>query len=516
MPNAPVINNPYVLVNDERRTATLVKNRGRVLNELLHDHETLVTKLGNTLNEMGDTFDLNKITSITGGAGDKVEAIINMHSDLAGLDGAIGEIRAIEAARTKASDGGLDNYLEQHGLTIDSNQLQSPFNPYGDRVVDAATQIIMDAQRRGLKLRQAEAAVQTYEVDMVKANIFATLFRRGAAGGDGTSGWPTEDLRMPGMLIDSIQRPVQVTDIFNVIRTEQAAVKYMQEVTFTNAVTEIAETMNPDTPGDTPAQRIAAQGYYPESALKVMEQIENIYKLGTHIPVTQEQLDDVGFVRAYLNRRIPFMMRQTIDARLLGSESTAPASGQIIGLLHRGIIKVGHAEALGFERQGNAGTIDDGEKVTTANFKKPLNTLLQAKAKVMFVAYGMPSHCIMHPNIWVVMATQESESGGYYLGNPANEFVPRVWGMPIVQAQTGVSDVSSKGNSAATGTRYGALVGDFNNWTDLVVRKDMEVQVGVINVDFLLDVLRIKASTRLGLLLYRPEAFVAIENPRSV
>ena len=516
MPNAPVINNPYVLVNDERRTATLVKNRGRVLNELLHDHETLVKKLGDTLTEMGDTFDLNKITSITGGAGDKVEAIINMHSDLAGFDGAIAEIRAIEAAQSKARDGGLDNYLEAHGLTIDGSQLPSPFNPYGDRHVDAATQIIMDAQRRGLHLRQAEAAVQTYEVDMVKANIFATLFRRGASEGDATSGWPTEVLRMPGMLIDSIQRPVQVTDLFNVIRTTQSAVKYMQETTFDNNVTEIAEaTLAANNP--VPSAYTAAQGWYPESALKVIEQTENIYKIGTHIPVTQEQLDDVAFVRAYLNRRIPFMMRQTIDGRLLGSDSASPAVGQIIGLLHRNIVRRKHKDAVAFAREGGADTIADGARVTLANFSKPLNTLLQAKANVMWIAYGMPSHCIMHPNIWVIMATQESASGGYYLGNPANEFSPRVWGMPIVQAQTGVSDISSKGDqSASDGVRYGAVVGDFNNWTDLVVRKDMEVQVGVINVDFLLDVLRIKASARLGLLLYRPEAFVAIENPRSV
>ena len=167
----------------------------------------------------------------------------------------------------------------------------------------------------------------------------------------------------------------------------------------------------------------------------------------------------------------------------------------------------------GFEREGDASTIADGAFVGRNNFKKPLNTILEAQSRVMYGAYGIASHCIMHPDIWVVMATQESASGGYYLGNPANAFAPRLWGMPVVQAQTGVSNVAAK--AAAADRRYGAIVGDFNNWTDLVIRKDMEIQMGYIRDDFLRDLLRIKASVRLGLLLYRPEAFVMILNPRS-
>ena len=416
-------------------------------------------------------------------------------------------IRAVKAAQEKMKEGGLENYLEEHNLQIEQMN-QGNFNPFTGqgRTIDAATQIINQAQRRNISLGQAANLVQTYEVDMSQAGIFATLFRRHGTGVN-EGGWEPEVTRN-GRLVDSIERPVQVTDIFNVIRTDQAAVKYMQEVNFDNKVTEIAET-----PTSTETATTAASGYYPESALKVDEVMETIYKLGTHIPVTQEQLDDVGFVRAYLNRRIPFMMRQTIDGRLLaGPKETT----QLTGLMNRDIMgtpvtDTGPLYFPGFTRQGDATTIAAGAHLTTENFNKPLNALLRAQSVVMYTAYGIASHCIMHPNIWVVMATQESASGGYYLGNPANAFAPRVWGMPIVQAQTGVSDIAA--TSAAP--TYGALVGDFNNWTDLVVRKDMEIQMGYIRDDFLRDLLRIKASVRLGLLVYRPQAFVKILNPRS-
>lgn len=499
MTKALEINNPYMLVDDERRKAILVKNRGRDIKSLTTERERVVARLTDTFSEMGNTFDLALITSISGGAGEKVEKIIEMHSDLAGFDDALREMNAIKATQIKTQEGALQEFLDNAGLGIDDGTPMSPFNPQ-QRTMDAAMQVMGMAKNRGLRLGQAEGETQTYEIDLAKAGMYATLFRKG----DAASGWEPEDLRIPGLLIDSIQRPLQVTDIFNIIRTVQSSVKYMQETTFDNNATEIGGVNNEATDQ---TSTTAATGYYVESQLDVNEQTENIYKIGTHIPVTQEQLDDVGFVRAYLNRRLPFMVRQTLDGRLLAGPAGA---GNLTGLMNRSITKLASSGtgARGF-LEGTTPTAD--VQLTGANFTKPLNAILRAQAEVMYAAYGMASHCILHPNMWVIMATQESASGGYYLGNPANAFTPRIWGMPVVQAQTGVTDVASKSGTP----RYGALVGDFNNWTDLVVRKDMEVQMGVINIDFLKDILRIKASVRVGLLLYRPQAFVAIENPRS-
>ena len=55
-------------------------------------------------------------------------------------------------------------------------------------------------------------------------------------------------------------------------------------------------------------------------------------EITTEIPVTRVQLEDEAQVRAYLEDRLMFMMRQRVDGQILNGDGTAP---NISGVLDR-------------------------------------------------------------------------------------------------------------------------------------------------------------------------------------
>src|SRR3990172_3730712 len=86
-----------------------------------------------------------------------------------------------------------------------------------------------------------------------------------------------------------------------------AAVVYMEETTFTNAGAERAES-----------------AAYAESTLILTQRTNTVRSVGTSLPVSDEQLADVVGVRAYLDSRLGFMVRQRLDSQILVGDGIAP------------------------------------------------------------------------------------------------------------------------------------------------------------------------------------------------
>lgn len=266
------------------------------------------------------------------------------------------------------------------------------------------------------------------------------------------AGWAPQAIRTD-VVIPNAQRPVQVVDLIPSGQTSQASVVYMEETTFTNAAAETSEN-----------------AAYPESALAFTERTSPVQKIPTFLPVTDEQLEDVPQVEAYVNNRLTFMIRQRLDAQILNGNGTTP---NLKGILN----------ASGLQTQAKSSD-------------PAMDAIFKAIVKVQITGRAKPSAMVMHPTDWQNLRLTRTAEGVYVLGNPGSDIAPALFGLPVA-----ICDALSQGT---------ALVGDFANFSALVYRHGIDVQVGYINDDFKLGKKSIRADVRVAMVVYRGAAFCTV------
>lgn len=268
-----------------------------------------------------------------------------------------------------------------------------------------------------------------------------------------SAGWTPETTRT-GRVVDFATRPVQVTDIIPQTTTTQAAVVYMEETTFTNAAAETDEGTS-----------------YPEAALALTEQSSTVRKIAVFLPVTDEQLEDEPQVRGYIDNRLPFMVRQRLDGQILTGNGTAPNL--------RGINNV-----VGIQTQAK------GTDPTP-------DAIYKAIVKVRVTGRAMPNAVVMHPNDWQDIRLLRTADGIYIWGNPSDAGPERIWGLAVAQ-----SDAQTENT---------AVVGDFANYSELAVRRGIDVQVSNSHSTYFVEGKQaLRADMRAALLWYRPAAFCTV------
>ncbi|MEB3367411.1 phage major capsid protein [Saccharopolyspora mangrovi] len=270
---------------------------------------------------------------------------------------------------------------------------------------------------------------------------------------DTVTGWTPETTRT-GKVVDFATRPVQVTDIFPTGSTQQQAVVYMEETTFTNAAAETAEA-----------------GTFPEAALGLIEKSSPVRKTAVWLPITDEQLEDEEHARGYVNRRLPFMLKQRLDGQLLNGNGTAPNL--------RGVLNV-----VGIQ--------------THAKGADPIpDAVRKAMTKVRVTGRAMPDNIVMHSNDWQEVRLLRTADGIYIWGSPSETGEARMWGLPVVE-----NDVIVEGT---------ALVGDFGNYSELTSRRGIDVQITNSHADFFINGKQaVRADVRCALVVYRPTAFCTV------
>src|SRR5690606_18278277 len=102
-------------------------------------------------------------------------------------------------------------------------------------------------------------------------------------------------------------RPIQILDLIPDGTTEAASVVYLEETLRTHAAAERAEG-----------------AAYSEDGFELVERTSQVRSIGTSLPVTDEQLEDVGPVLAHLANRLSFRALQRLDGQLLVGNGTAP------------------------------------------------------------------------------------------------------------------------------------------------------------------------------------------------
>lgn len=273
-----------------------------------------------------------------------------------------------------------------------------------------------------------------------------TLFERSA-------GWDPEVIRDSRVVL-AAQRPVQVTDLLPSVPWSQKAYSYMEETTFTNAAAERTEG-----------------AAYVESALALTERTVVVESIGTFIPVTDEQLADERAAEAYLNTRLPFMVRQRLDGQILVGDGNTP-----------NIEGVNSVTGIQTQAKGADPTPD---------------AVYKAMTKVKVTGRATPNAIVAHPNDWQDVRLLRTSDGIYIWGSPSEAGPARIWGVQVVE-----SDAQTENTM---------VVGDFANYSLLVVRSGMEIKVSDSHSDYFVKGKQaVRAGVRVAAVWLRPAAFATV------
>jgi len=398
-------------------------------------------KMHEVFAEAGEDMEFEKVKCLEGTTAEKVIKVQEMNQELTDISKEVDELLKL----VKMSDD-----VEGLGERIKAREVEpagAPSLPGGDppaKQEKTLGQLITDSQpfKDYMKTRSpAGGIVPGYSLKELK-----TLFQTSA-------GWAPESTRIPGLVIPAVTRPIQVTDIIPDGKTGQAAVVYMEETTRTHSSAERAEN-----------------AAYVQSTFALTERSSTVRSIGTSIPVTDEQLEDVEGVQSYLENRLVFGNRQRLDGQLLTGDGVAP-------------------NLEGFENKSGVQTqAKGGDSVPDAVYK--------AMTAVRVTGRAFPNAAVFHPNDWQGIRLLTTSDGIYIWGSPSEAGPERIWGVRVVQSD-GITENT-------------ALLGDFMNFCQLYERRGMEVLVGYVDNDFEDGRRTIRAGFRVAFVIYRAAAFCLV------
>jgi Phage capsid family len=256
-------------------------------------------------------------------------------------------------------------------------------NPYakgGDGAILVPSRRLGDLylDSKGYKERGSNKQFECAVPDFETKTLFST-----------TAGWDPFVERL-GRVAMSPQQLPRIVDAFALGTTTQHSIKFMLETTYTNAAAGTLEG-----------------GSYPESALKLTEQLMPVVKVGNFLPVTDEQLQDEDGARDYLNNRLTLMVRQALDQGLVSGSGTIP---QLTGI----------ANISGIQSFAKAG----GDATTDA--------ILKAMVLVQTVGFCEPTAALLHPTDWMNVRLLKTADGLYIWGHPSQAGPASIWGLPVI------------------------------------------------------------------------------------
>ncbi|WP_285244008.1 phage major capsid protein [Pseudarthrobacter sp. fls2-241-R2A-127] len=217
------------------------------------------------------------------------------------------------------------------------------------------------------------------------------------------------------------------------------------------------------------ATAVAMGGTYPENVLTTTQTTLVAQKLAVQTVVLDELLADFPSFRDYISVEITRQIQDAENNALLNGNGTAP---QIRGLLNTSGV---------LTRAAAYGTND-------------LDTLNAAIADLRSGSqFVEPDLFIIHPSTWASIRTIKDSYGHYLLGNPADEIVPQLWGVPVAlttQIAVGTGILLNTSLAVTAFVRSGVTL-------------EMSNQSGT---DFQTGSVRVRAEERLTLGVQRPAA----------
>jgi hypothetical protein len=238
--------------------------------------------------------------------------------------------------------------------------------------------------------------------------------------------------------------------------TAAQKVTYFEETTFTNNAAETDEA-----------------ALKPESALDFTLREDDVRKIATWIPVTDEMLEDVPTFESYLRARLGFMVRQREERQVLRGDGTGV---NILGVMNR-----------------------SGVQTVTGYGMSTIDSILKGITQVQSVAFVEPTAMVIHPNDWFDIRTSKETGTGAYILGPAtlDPAASRPWGLQVRVTTNALENT--------------ALIGAFNQ-AQIFRRSGIAIAISTENEDyFTKNKLAVRAEERLALAVYRPSAFCKVE-----
>lgn len=269
----------------------------------------------------------------------------------------------------------------------------------------------------------------------------------------GSVGQAIEANRRPGLLALP-QRRMTVRDLLMPGQTDSPLITYMRETGFTNNAAPVAEGARK-----------------PESSITVDMVSKGITKLAHFMKVTTEALADVPMLRSIVDGRLRYGYELREESQLL---------------LGTGVGNNLH----GVYTQATAFVVPTGATVSTSAIDRLRLALLQSE-----LAEYPSDGLVLNPIDWANIEMQKDGNGQYLIGNPQGTLAPTLWNRPVVTTQ------------AMTVGQF--LAGAFGMGAQIFDREDATITVATENEDdFVNNLVTILIEGRLGLAVYRPEAFI--------
>lgn len=257
-----------------------------------------------------------------------------------------------------------------------------------------------------------------------------------------------------GKIVPYAARRPMVADLIPQAMTDQSAVKYMEETTFTNNSAPVAEG-----------------GPYGENALAYTERVVAISKIASFLPVTDEQIEDVPGIQAIINDRLTLMLALAEENQLLNGDGVAP---NLAGFLNKSGVQS--------QAKGTDSTMD---------------AIYKAMDLVRVNAFAEPTAVIIHPSDFQDIRLAKTTDGIYLWGAPSEAGPMRIFGVPVVLT-----------TALSAGT---ALLGDFQLYAQIFRKRGITIKVSDSHSDFFIKGKQaIRIDERMTLAIYRPAAFCKV------
>lgn len=290
-----------------------------------------------------------------------------------------------------------------------------------------------------------------------------------------TDGWPPQAVRS-GRVVDFPARPIQILDLIPQVPTTQTAFVYMRETTFVQNA----------------AERLEA-GAYSEDEYQLTQISDTVRSIGTSLPVTDEQLEDIEGIRAYIDNRLLSSVRRRVDRQVVSGDGVAPNLTGIKNVPGVGTVVYDAIGAGGPERAAEL-----------------INQIANGIKEARVAGRASPNAVLLHPgDIAKIRQLRDQTTGQWLFQHPSQAGPLTVWGLPFVENEE-LTELDALTAGAPEETV--AIVGDFSGFSQLSVKRGALVELGFVGTQFTSGTKTLRAGMRTAFSVFRAPAFVLIQD----
>lgn len=331
--------------------------------------------------------------------------------------------------------------------------------------LQAAEQLMVKLEQGGGRIVTAETMGELF----LAADGYEAWAQRAAGGAKGSFTVPvkaaiTSLTGSAGALIEPTRvgmvQPAQqrlfIRDLLSWGRTGSNSIEYVRETGFTNNAAPVSE--NPTE-------------VKPESDITFELDTDPVATIAHWVRASRQVLSDAAMLASYIDGRLRYGLKLKEEAQLL--------KGSGVGLNLSGIFTQASAYS-------NPGVVVQAETA--------IDRLRLALLQVTLAEYEADG-IVLSPVDWAAIELTKDKNNDYVFATPTGLAVPGLWGRPVVASKS--MDIGD------------FLTGSFQQGAQGWDREDVSVTVSTEDRDnFVKNMVTILCEERVGLAVYRPEAFV--------